>query len=89
MSNYTKATNFTSKDSLVSGNPSKLVRGSELDTEFAAIQVAVNSKADSASPTITGTASIATLSVVSNATVGGTLTVAGALEAASINGGSF
>jgi hypothetical protein len=89
MSNYTKATAFTAKDALSTGNPSKLVRGSELDTEFAAIQVAVKSKADSASPTITGTATIAVLSVTGNETVGGTLTVTGALEAASLNGGSF
>lgn len=89
MSNYTKATNFTAKDSLSTGNPSKLVRGSEIDTEFSAIQVAVNSKADSASPTITGTAVIAALTVTGNETVGGTLTVTGALEAASVDGGSF
>jgi hypothetical protein len=89
MSNYTKATNFTSKDALSTGNPSKLVRGSEIDTEFSAIQTAVNSKADSASPTISGTATIAALTVTGNATVGGTLTVTGALEAASLNGGSF
>ena len=85
MSNYTKATNFTAKDALSTGNPSKLVRGSE----FSAIQVAVNSKSDSASPTITGTATIAVLAVTGNATVGGTLTVTGALEAASMDGGSF
>jgi hypothetical protein len=89
MTQYTKSTNFTSKDSLASGNPQKLVRGSELDTEFVAIQTAVNSKADSASPTISGTAVIAALTVTGNETVGGTLTVTGALEAASINGGSF
>jgi hypothetical protein len=89
MSNYTKATNFTAKDALSTGNPSKLVRGSEIDTEFSAIQTAVNSKSDSASPTISGTATIAVLAVTGNATVGGTLTVTGALEAASLNGGSF
>lgn len=89
MSNYTKATNFTSKDALISGNPLKLVRGAELDTEFGAIQTSVNSKADTASPTITGTASIAALTVVGNETVGGTLTVTGALQAASVDGGSF
>ena len=89
MSNYTKATNFTAKDALSTGNPQKIVRGSEIDTEFVAIQTAVNSKANSASPTITGTASIAALTVVGNETVGGTLTVTGALEAGSVDGGSF
>ena len=37
MSNYTKATNFTAKDSLPSGDTNKVVRGSEFDTEFNAI----------------------------------------------------
>ena len=58
MSNYTKATDFASKDALASGNPSKLVRGTEINTEFAAIQTAVNTKADLASPTFTGTLTV-------------------------------
>jgi microcystin-dependent protein len=55
MSNYTKATNFTAKDGLPAGNSSKVVKGVELDTEFTAIVAAVASKADSNSPTFTGT----------------------------------
>jgi hypothetical protein len=89
MSNYTKATDFAAKDALSSGNPSKIVRGTEINTEFAAIQVAVNSKADIAGPTFTGTVTIPTLAVSNNGTVGGTLTVTGAFEAASVDGGSF
>lgn len=89
MSNYTKATDFAAKDTLASGNPSKIVRGTEINTEFAAIQTAVNSKADIAGPTFTGTVTIPTLAVSSNGTVGGTLTVTGAFEAASVDGGSF
>lgn len=89
MSNYTKATNFASKDALSTGNPLKLVRGSEINTEFDAIETAVNTKADSASPTFTGTVTVVTLAVTGNETVGGTLTVTGALEAASLDGGSF
>lgn len=89
MSNYTKATNFASKDALSTGNPLKLVRGSEINTEFDAIETAVNTKADSASPTFTGTVTAVTLAVTGNETVGGTLTVTGALEAASLDGGSF
>ena len=34
MSNYTKATNFATKDSLPTGNPSKIVKGTEINTEF-------------------------------------------------------
>lgn len=55
MSNYTKTTDFTAKDSLPSGNPSKTIVGSEFDTEFNAIATAVSSKADTASPSFTGT----------------------------------
>lgn len=63
MSNYTKTTNFTAKDSLASGDPSKVVRGSEIDTEFTNIATAVNSKADASSPTFSGTLTAANLSV--------------------------
>jgi hypothetical protein len=55
LSNYTKATNFTAKDGLPAGNSSKVVKGSELDTEFTAIASAISSKADTNSPTFTGT----------------------------------
>lgn len=55
MSNYTKSTNFTAKDALPSGDSGKIIRGSEFDTEFTAIQTAVNSKADATSPSLTGT----------------------------------
>jgi hypothetical protein len=89
MSNYTKATNFASKDALSTGNPLKLVRGAEINTEFDAIETAVNTKADLASPTFTGTLTAVTLAVSGNETVGGTLTVTGALEAASVDGGTF
>jgi hypothetical protein len=46
MANYTKSTNFAAKDALNSGNPSKVVRGTEIDTEFNNIQTAITSKAD-------------------------------------------
>lgn len=46
MSNYTKTTNFTAKDTLSSGDPNKLVKGAEHDTEYDAIETAVNSKLD-------------------------------------------
>lgn len=48
MSNYIKTTDFTPKDALLTGNPNKLVKGSELDTEFNAIEAAMATKADSA-----------------------------------------
>lgn len=55
MANYTKTTDFAAKDALATGNTNKIVRGSEIDNEFANIQTAVNSKADLLSPALTGT----------------------------------
>jgi hypothetical protein len=52
MSNYTKSTNFASKDSLPPGNASKIVKGTEINTEFDNIATAVATKADSTSPTL-------------------------------------
>jgi hypothetical protein len=46
MSNYTKATNFAAKDSLSHGNSAKIVRGTEINTEFDAIATAIATKAD-------------------------------------------
>lgn len=46
MSNYTKTTDFAAKDTLLSGNPSKIVKGTEIDTEFNAIATAIATKAE-------------------------------------------
>lgn len=46
MSNYTKSTNFASKDALTSGDPSKIVKGTEIDTEFNNLAIAIATKAD-------------------------------------------
>lgn len=54
MSNYTKLTNFTAKDTLIEGDPNKIIKGTEIDAEFVAIQTAVASKADLQSPVFTG-----------------------------------
>lgn len=78
MSNYTKTTNFTAKDALSTGDPEKIVEGAELDTEFNALATAVNSKADKASPTLTGTITINGTTVAGNATVSGDNTYSGA-----------
>ena len=58
MSNYTKLTNFAAKDALVSGNPAKGVKGSEVGAEYDAIAVAIATKSDTASPTFTGTTTV-------------------------------
>ena len=70
MSNYAKTTNFAVKDTLASGNPAKIIKGSEIDAEFDNIQTAVATKANTASPTFTGTVTIPTLNVSGTATVG-------------------
>lgn len=54
MSNYVKLTDFATKDSLSTGNPLKLIKGSEINDEFNAIQTAVATKADLASPALLG-----------------------------------
>jgi len=54
MSNYTKTTNFATKDNLSPGNPLKIVKGTEIDTEYNNIATAVATKTDNASAAITG-----------------------------------
>ncbi len=77
MSNYAKTTNFAVKDTLQSGNPAKIIKGSEIDSEFNNIQVAVATKANSASPTFTGTLTAPTVDVT------------GTLTAGTIDGGTY
>jgi hypothetical protein len=52
MSNYTQSTNFATKDALPSGDPLKIVKGTEINTEFVNISVAIATKADLNSPTL-------------------------------------
>jgi hypothetical protein len=77
MSNYTKTTNFTAKDTLPTGNAAKIIKGSDFDIEFDALVTAVASKANSASPTFTGTVTIPILNV------------SGTLTAGTITGGTY
>jgi hypothetical protein len=84
MSNYSKTTNFGAKNSLVAGTADKKLDGSEFEVEFDAIQTAIATKSDSASPAFTGTATAQSL------TVSGTTTVAGTLSGTfTIDGGTF
>lgn len=50
MSNYTKSTNFAVKDGYTTGDPRKVVKGTEIDDEFNAISNAIASKVDSTDP---------------------------------------
>jgi hypothetical protein len=62
LSDYIQSTNFATKDALPSGDPLKIVKGTEINTEFANIAIAVATKADLASPTFTGTPAAPTAS---------------------------
>jgi hypothetical protein len=68
MSNYVKATNFATKDTLPTGDSNKIVKGTEIDNEFNSIAGAISSKADIASPTFTGTPAGPTATAGSNTT---------------------
>ena len=73
MANYTKSTNFAVKDGLVTGNPSKIIKGTEINTEFDNIASAITSKADANNSALTGTTTAVNLTVSGtfNATVDG------------------
>ncbi len=77
MSNYTKLTDFASKDGLSSGDPNKIIKGTEFETEFDNIATAIATKADLASPTFTGTVTIPNL------------TFTGILSTGEIQGGTY
>lgn len=68
MTDYVKSTNFASKDALATGNPLKIVKGTEIDTEFNNIATAVATKADLNSPTFIGTPAAPTASFGTNTT---------------------
>jgi hypothetical protein len=68
MSDYTKATNFTLKDGLTTGDPGKIIKGSEIDVEYTSISNAISSKADLNGPTFTGTPSAPTASTGTSST---------------------
>jgi microcystin-dependent protein len=60
MTQYVKSTSFASKDALPAGNPLKIVKGTEIDTEFNNIAIAVATKADLLNPVFTGIPTAAT-----------------------------
>ena len=68
MANYLKATDFAAKDALLTGDPNKIVKGTEINDEFDSIQTAVNSKANLSSPALTGTPTSPTAAAGTNTT---------------------
>jgi len=88
MSNYVKATNFTAKDALPTGDSGKIVKGTEIDVEFTAVASAIASKSNSNSPTFTGTPLAPTASAGTNNTqIATTAFVTTAVEASFPAGG--
>jgi hypothetical protein len=82
LSNYVQSTNFATKDALSSGDPLKIVKGTEINTEFNNIATAVATKADLLSPTFTGTPAAPTASFgVSTTQLATTAFVQAALQA--------
>lgn len=76
MANYTKSTNFAVKDALPTGNANKIIKGTEIDTEFNSISSAISSKSNSNNGAFTGT------TTMDNLTVSGTFD-------ATVDGGSY
>lgn len=68
MASYIKTTDFAVKDGLLTGNPLKIVSGTELNDEFNAIQTATNSKGNINSPTFTGVPKAPTAAPANNTT---------------------
>ena len=68
MADYTLAVSWSGKDALADSDASKVISGADFNTEFTTVQTAVNSKANIASPTLTGTPAAPTAAVATNTT---------------------
>ena len=87
---YTPATNFGAKDSLPTNDPDKVIKGVDFTTEFSAIQTAFTLAAPIASPTFTGTVTIASVDInggtIDGVTVGGASAGAGSFTTLTADG---
>jgi hypothetical protein len=68
MANYTKIVDFDVKDGLPTGDPGKIIKGTEFEAEFDAISAAIATKADQAGPTFTGTTTFGAVNVTGSFT---------------------
>ena len=84
MSDYSKTTNFAAKDSLPSGDPAKIIRGTEFNVEFDNIATASRTKVDANNSVLTGLTTVEDLTV----TVTVTMTL-GDTDLVTINGGTY
>jgi len=60
MADYSKTTNFTAKDALSSGDPNKIIKGSEHDTEFDNIATMSQTKSNKVAAPTSGNVSLLT-----------------------------
>lgn len=77
MANYTKTVNFATKDALTTGDANKIVKGTEIDTEFNNIAIAVATKLDSGASINLATGVTGTLPIANGGTGSTSLTGAG------------
>ena len=68
MSDYVKSTNFAIKDSLITTDPAKVIKGTDIDNEYNAIANAIATKANTNSPALTGTPTAPTATAGTNTT---------------------
>ena len=88
MSNYTIQNNWAGKDALADSDPNKVISGDLFDTEFTAVQTALNSKADlngSATEAFNCTTAVAGTNTTQAATTEFVSTAVGNITAAFIN----
>jgi len=89
MSDYTLAVTWSGKDALSDSDSAKVISGADFNSEFTTVQTAVNSKANIASPTLTGTPAAPTAAGGTNttqiATTAFVTAAVAALDAAAIN----
>lgn len=94
MSDYIVITDYAAKDALLTGNPAKLVKGTEIKADFDAVAVAVATKYDSTDLGVTIQAYDADLTTWAGVTPGTGITTAlavnvGTAGAPVINGGAL
>lgn len=98
MTDYVKSTDFAAKDALASGNPAKIVQGTEIDLEFDNIAIAIASKLETISGgTVVGPAGATDNALVRFDTTTGSLiqnsaailTDVGALSGVTISGAAI
>ena len=68
MADYTIAVSWSGKDALADSDANKVISGDDFNTEFTTVQTAINSKADIASETLTGTPLAPTAAVATDST---------------------